>query len=333
MNFFTVSASPHIRTRESTSRIMLDVVIALIPAGIASIWFFGVKTLWIILLGTTAAVLTELLIQKLMKKPVTIGDCSAVVTGILLAYNLPPSAPWWLPVIGSIIAVALVKQAFGGLGHNFMNPALAARAILMASWPVRMTYWIKPGPDAVSSSTPLALLKAVDAISNATGGATSGATSGATAASIELPSLWDVLIGNIGGTIGEVSSLALLLGAAYLLIRGVISWRIPLTYIATTFLFTFFANGFELYNAFYELFLGGLLLGAFFMATDYSSSPVTPLGQFIMGAGCGILTAVIRIYGGYPEGVSYSILLMNVATPLIEKYTRPRIFGEVRSHA
>jgi electron transport complex protein RnfD len=143
MNFFTVSASPHIRTRESTSRIMLDVVIALIPAGIASIWFFGVKTLWIILLGTTAAVLTELLIQKLMKKPVTIGDCSAVVTGILLAYNLPPSAPWWLPVIGSIIAVALVKQAFGGLGHNFMNPALAARAILMASWPVRMTYWNK----------------------------------------------------------------------------------------------------------------------------------------------------------------------------------------------
>ncbi|MGI6142187.1 MAG: RnfABCDGE type electron transport complex subunit D [Caldicoprobacterales bacterium] len=329
MSKFTVSPSPHIRTNESTSRIMLDVIIALIPAGVVSIWLFGAKSLWIILLGIVSSVLTEYLIQKLMKKSVTIGDFSAAVTGLLLAYNLPPSAPWWLVVIGSFIAIALVKQVFGGLGHNFMNPALAARAILMACWPVRMTSWIQPGADAVSAATPLALLKASDAASSATSSAT---VSGATAASIEIPSLWDVFSGNIAGTIGEVSSLALLLGAAYLLYRGVISWRIPIAYIATTFVLTFIFNGADLSNAFYQIFLGGLILGAFFMATDYSSSPVTPLGQIIMGVGCGILTAVIRNYGGYPEGVSYSILLMNVATPLIEKYTMPKIFGEVRNN-
>lgn len=326
MSFFTVSSSPHITTQETTSRIMLDVIIALIPAGVVSVWMFGAKSLWLILLGIGTAVLTEYLIQKLMKKPVTIGDFSAVVTGMLLAYNLPPNAPWWLVVIGSAIAIALVKQVFGGLGHNFMNPALAARAILLACWPVRMTSWVQPGADAISTSTPLALLKAGDAVSSAT-------VSGATAAIAEPPALLDVFIGNIGGTIGEVSSVALLIGAAYLLIRGAINWRIPFTYIATTFVLTLLFNGADLYQAFYQIFLGGLILGAFFMATDYASSPVTPLGQIIFGVGCGILTAVIRNFGGYPEGVSYSILLMNVATPLIEKYTMPKIFGEVRNHA
>ncbi|HHY83534.1 MAG TPA: RnfABCDGE type electron transport complex subunit D [Clostridiales bacterium] len=326
MSLFTVSSSPHIRTQETTSRIMLDVVIALVPAGIMSIWLYGVRSLWIILIGIVSAVITEFALQKFMKKPVTISDFSAVVTGMLLAYNLPPSAPWWLPAIGSAIAIALVKQLYGGLGHNFMNPALAARAVLLACWPVRMTAWVQPGADAVSTATPLALIKA--------GGAYSGATVGGASSVVnQLPSLWDVFIGNMGGTIGEVSSAALLLGAAYLLIRGVINWRIPVSYIAVVFVLTLLLRGAGLYEAFYEIFLGGLILGAFFMATDYSSSPVTPLGQIIMGIGCGIITVVIRVYGGYPEGVSYSILLMNVATPLIEKFTAPKVFGEVRNNA
>ena len=335
MSNYIVSSSPHIRTHESTSRIMLDVIIALIPAGVESIWKFGVKSLWVILLAVISSVFTEYIVQKLTKKTVTINDFSSAVTGLLLAYNLPPGAPWWMVIIGSVIAIALVKHAFGGLGHNFMNPALAARAVLMACWPVHMTNWISPGSDAVSSATPLVLRKisdaATSATSAATSSATSGATAGATAASMELPSLLDVIIGNIPGSLGEISSAALLIGAAYLLYRGVINWRIPFTYLATTFVLTLFINGWDFYDAFYQLFLGGLILGAFFMATDYSSSPVTSLGQIIMGIGCGILTTVIREFGGYPEGVSYSILLMNVATPLIEKYTMPKIFGEVGS--
>jgi len=334
MDKFIVSPSPHIRTKDSTSRIMLDVIIALIPAGVVSIWMFGTKSLWVILLGVFSSVLTEYLMQKFMKRTVTINDFSAAVTGLLLAYNLPPGAPWWMVIIGSVIAIALVKHAFGGLGHNFINPALAARAILLTCWPVHMTNWISPGSDAVSAATPLVLLKVNDAATSATSAATSSATvSGATTVSMELPSLWNAFMGNIPGSVGEISSAALLLGAAYLLYRRVINWRIPFAYLATTFVLTLFFNGFEFYNAFYQLFLGGLILGAFFMATDYSSSPVTPMGQIIMGVGCGILTAVIRKYGGYPEGVSYSILLMNIATPLIEKYTMPKIYGEVGRHA
>lgn len=323
MSLFTVSSSPHLKEKDTTSRIMLDVIIALIPAGLVSIWLHGVKVLWLILLGVATAVLTEFLIQKFMKRHITIRDLSAVVTGMLLAYNMPPSAPWWMVVIGSVIAIALVKQIFGGIGHNFMNPALAARAILLASWPAYMTRWTEPGTDAITTATPLAIANLADA--------TSGATSGATVV-MELPSLLDAFLGKIPGTIGEVSSIALLLGAAYLLIRGVINWRIPFTYIATTFLCTLIFGGVEIYDAFYQLFLGGLMLGSFYMATDYSSSPVTPVGQIIMGIGCGILTAVIRIFGGYPEGVTYAILLMNVATPLIDKYTQPRIYGEVRNN-
>ncbi|HBG75629.1 RnfABCDGE type electron transport complex subunit D [Eubacteriales bacterium mix99] len=316
MDYFTVSPAPHIRTQESTSRIMLDVVIALIPAGIASIYFNGIGVLWTILISVATAVLTEYLIQKFMKKPITISDFSAVVTGVLMAYNLPPGAPWWLAAIGSFLAIALVKQLFGGLGHNFMNPALAARAILLAAWPVRMTTWVLPDAvtSATSSATPLAMME------------------GTWASASELPGFLDVFLGNIGGSIGETSSVALLIGAVYLLVRKVISWRIPVTYITTTFILTALLGGHGLYGAFYQVFLGGLILGAFYMATDYSSSPITPKGQIIMGVGCGILTAVIRIYGGYPEGVSYSILLMNVVTPLIDKYTMPKIFGEGKAH-
>ncbi len=308
----TVTSAPHIRSKDSVSRIMLDVVLALIPAGLFSVYLYGTRAFLTIILGVASAVLTEALIQKLTKKPVTITDFSAVVTGLLLAYNLPPSAPWWLPVIGSFVAIALVKHVFGGLGNNFMNPALAARAILLAAWPVQMTSWVIPNADAVSSATPLAILKGAEGT---------------------LPSLRDTFIGNIGGTIGEVSAAALLLGAAYLLYRKVITWHIPVTYIATTFVLVTLLGGKGLETGIYHIFTGGLILGAFYMATDYSSSPITAKGKLIMGVGCGILTAVIRLYGGYPEGVSYSILLMNVAAPLIDKYTVPRVFGEVKQHA
>lgn len=329
MSLLTVSSSPHIRTKESTSRIMLDVVIALIPAGIASIYFFGIRVLWVMLISIGTAVLTEYALQKFMKKPVTINDFSAVVTGLLLAYNLPPTAPWWLAVIGSFIAISLVKQVFGGLGHNFMNPALAARSILLAAWPVRMTSWVLPTTDAVTTATPLAVIRGMQASSVATSQATSSAT---VAETLQLPPFMDVFLGNIAGTIGEISSIALLIGAAYLLIRRVISWRIPFTFIASYFALTALLEGIGPADAFYRVFIGGLILGAFFMATDYSSTPVTPKGQIIMGLGCGVLTAVFRTFGGAHEGVSYAILLMNVAAPLIDKFTMPKVFGEVGDH-
>ncbi|WP_026893760.1 RnfABCDGE type electron transport complex subunit D [Clostridiisalibacter paucivorans] len=306
------SSSPHLRSDETITSVMRDVLIALLPATLASLYFFRFNALKLIVLAIASAVITEVIIQKMLKKPVTINDLSAVVTGLLLAFNIPASAPWWLPVIGSVFAIAIVKQAFGGLGHNFMNPALAARAMLLASWPVAMTSWVTPGADAVSTATPLAIM----------GGE----------ASQPLPSLTNVLIGNIGGCLGETSALLLILGGIYLLYKGIITWRIPFTYIATVAIMTFiFGGGFEMMT--YHLFAGGLMLGAFYMATDYASSPVTPRGQIIFGIGCGIITSVIRLYGGYPEGVSYSILLMNVAAPIIDKYTSPKVFGEVKQNA
>jgi electron transport complex protein RnfD len=311
-----VSSSPHVRSESSISGIMFDVVIALVPAVIAAAIFFGMRALFVIGISIATAVLTEALIQYLMKKPVTINDWSAVVTGLLLAFNLPPTAPWWLAVIGSAFAIAIVKQLFGGLSYNFLNPALAARAFLLASWPVRMTAWVQPGVDAVTTATPLAILKGTEAAG-------------------QLPSLMDMFVGNIGGTIGETSALALLIGAAYLLYKRVINWRIPFIYIATVGVLTWILgpNGAFTGQPLYHILGGGLILGAFFMATDYVTSPVTPLGQIIMGLGCGIITVVIRLYGGYPEGVSYSILFMNVATPLIERYTVPKKFGEVKGRA
>jgi electron transport complex protein RnfD len=307
---FRVSSSPHIRSKESISSIMRDVVIALVPATLAGIYFFGVPALINILLAVGGAVATEYCIQKFMKKEQpTINDWSAVVTGLLLAFNIPATAPFWLPIIGSAFAIAIVKHAFGGLGHNFMNPALAGRAMLMASWPVEMTAWIKPGwgVDAVAHPTPLGIIgEGLD---------------------VALPSMVDVLIGNQGGCIGEASAIALILGGVYLIYRGVISIRIPAVYIGTVFVMNLIFTGFDVYMSLYGLFIGGLMLGAFFMATDYASSPSNPKGQIFFAIGCGILTAVIRFKGGYPEGVSYSILLMNVAAPLIEKYSSPRVFG------
>ncbi len=319
-----VSSSPHIRTKESVSRIMLDVVLALIPAAIAAVITFGWRVVLVIGVSVLSAVITEALCQKLMGKPITIRDYSAVVTGVLLAYNLPSTIPIWIVVVGSVIAIALVKQIFGGLGQNFMNPALAARAILLAAWPVEMTNYELPN---------------IDALSNATSGATSAATPLAILKDGDgvwatLPSLWDVIIGKVGGSIGEVSAIALLLGVAYLFYRRVINWRIPLTFIGTVALLTwiFGKDGLFTGHGIYHIFAGGLILGAFFMATDYSTSPVTPKGQILMGIGCGIITTVIRLVGGYPGGVSYSILIMNIATPLIDRYTRPRVYKEVENN-
>lgn len=311
-NKLIASSSPHIRSDETISRIMLDVIIALLPATLASIYFFRFNALKLIVLSIASAVITEAIFQKARKQPVTINDLSAVVTGLLLAFNIPASAPWWIPVIGSAFAIAIVKQFFGGLGHNFMNPALAGRAMLLASWPTIMTGWVTPGADAVSTATPLAILK--------------GQAEGV------LPSFTDMLFGNIGGSLGETSAILLIIGGIYLLYRGVINWRIPFTYIGTVaIMMLVFGGGIE--NMIYHLLAGGLMLGAFFMATDYASSPVTKKGQIIFGIGAGLLTAIIRLKGGYPEGVSYSILLMNVAAPLIDKYTSPKVFGEVKQNA
>ena len=304
----TLSSSPHVSSKEDVSSVMRDVVIALLPAALAGAYYFRTGAIINMIVGVIGAVATEFIIQKLLKRKITIKDFSAVVTGLLIAFNVPATLPWWMTLIGSIFAVA--KQLFGGLGHNFINPALAARAVLLASWPVEMTNWVAPGPDAIAAATPLAVLKGADA--------------GASSASI-----FDLLIGNVGGSIGETSAILLILGGLYLIYRGVITYVIPTYYIGTVAILSFIFSGFDISMVGYNLFAGGLILGAFFMATDYSSSPVNQKGQIIYAVGCGLLTAVIRYYGGYPEGVSYSILLMNVATPLIDKYVSPRVFGEV----
>jgi electron transport complex protein RnfD len=312
---FRVTSSPHIRSGETTQRIMLDVIIALLPALFAGIYYFGMRSLIVTLVSVVFAVAAEVAMQKILKRPVTVNDLSAVVTGILLAFNVPSTAPLWMVAIGSIFAIAVAKHCFGGLGHNFINPALAARAMLLASWPVRMTSsaFLTPGADAVSSATPLAALSlgTLDT----------------------LPSIMDLFVGNVAGCIGETSALALLIGGLYLVYRGVISFRTPVAYIGTVAILSFILGGFDPYIAIYHVLAGGLFLGAIFMATDYSSSPMTAKGQIIMGLGAGILTTLIRFYGAYPEGVSYSILLMNVATPLIDRFTMPKKFGEVKKSA
>jgi len=304
----TISATPHIRSGESIQTIMRDVIIALLPATVMGIVYFGIPAVTLIAISIATAVISEALYQKATKQKVTITDLSAVVTGLLLAMNLPASAPWWVPVVGSAFAIVVAKQLFGGLGQNFVNPALAGRAFLMASYPSIMADFAATVPaDAVSTATPLALLKAGNVA--------------------ELPSLMDALIGNIGGTLGETCAIALIIGGIYLIWRGVISWRMPVTYIAVVFVLSAILGRGGIRMPLYELFVGGLMLGAFFMATDYATSPLTPNGQFIYAAGCGLLTVLIRTFGGYPEGVSYSILIMNLCVPLIERYTKPTIFG------
>lgn len=310
MDKFIVSGTPHVRSKDSIQGIMRDVLIGLTPAALMGIYVFGLNALVIMVLSIASAMFFEYLYQKLVKKPITVTDLSAAVTGLLLAMNMPASAPYWMPIVGSAFAIIIAKQLFGGLGQNFINPALAARAFLLASYPTAMTTWPAPtGVDAVTVATPLALLKA---------GEITTATSG---------DMMNALVGTVGGCIGETSAIALIIGGVYLIVRHVISWRIPVVYIATVFILTALIgrNGVRIPQ--YEIFVGGLMLGAFFMATDYASSPVTPLGQIIMALGCGLLTTLIRIFGGYPEGVSYSILIMNLCVPLIDRFTEPKIFG------
>lgn len=305
-SILTVSSSPHIRASHTTTSIMLNVVLALTPALVVGVVYFGSKVILLTLISVVTAVLTEAIIQKLTKQEVTVKDCSAVVTGMLLALSLPVSAPWWIPFIGAIFAIAIVKQCFGGIGQNFMNPALAARAVLVASWPMRMT---AAAFDTGTGATPLALIK-------------DGVREG-------LPSYMDLFMGNISGCIGEVSALALLIGGVYLMARKIISWRIPVIFIGTSMAFTLIFGQ----DAIYHALSGALLLAAFFMATDYSSSPVNSKAQVIYAFGCGLLTSIIRLWGGYPEGVTYAILLMNVCTPLIERFTIPKVYGEVKKNA
>ncbi len=302
-----ISNAPHIRCKESTRTLMLDVLIALMPTTIMGVYYFGLNAAMLVALGVVSAVLAEYLYQKITKQAVRVGDLSAVVTGLLLALNLPSSAPWWLVVVGSFIAIVLAKQIFGGIGDNFLNPALVGRAVLLTSWPVKMTAWVLPtyctGVDAVSTAT---VLRGYPA------------------------SYMDMFLGNIPGTIGEVCKAAILLGLLYLLIRRVISWRIPVVYMGAAVILALI---FGLTNPLSTLLSGGLMLGAVFMATDYTTSPMTKMGQYIFAVGCGIITVVIRKWGGYPEGVSYSILLMNIATPLIDKYVKLKTYGEVKADA
>ena len=302
-----VSANPHIRSESTIEKIMYDVVIALLPACIAGVYFFGIRALITIVLSVTACVSAEWLFEKIAKKPITIGDGSAVVTGLLLAMNLPYTVPFWLPIVGGFFGIIVVKMLFGGLGHNFMNPALAARAFLLTSYPVQMTTW---SIDAVSGATPLGRME----------------EGGFIPASSDYV---NALFGFNGGSLGEVCAIAIILGGIYLIVRGVISWRTPVSFIAVFLLLATIIKrpGFDASYPLYELLTGGLMLGAFFMATDYASAPIHPNGQFIMGIGCGVLAILIRFYGGYPEGVCYSILIMNLVVPYIDKITVPRVYG------
>jgi len=312
------SSSPHIRSKDDTRSIMVDVCIAMVPALVMSIVVFGMQALVLTLISVVSCVFWEWLYRKLMKKSCSVGDLSACLTGLLLALTLPPYAPWWLPVIGNLFAIVVVKQLYGGIGKNFMNPALAGRAFLLASWPAAMTLWtapraalplIKAVPDAVSAATPLASLgKGI----------------------VPDASIADVALGMVGGSMGEVSALALLAGGIYLVYRKVISVRIPLCYIGTVAVITFLFPKGDLGNMesmLYSLLSGGLMLGAIFMATDYTTSPITKRGQIIYGIGCGLLTVFIRYFSAYPEGTSYAILIMNALVFLIEKISMPKKFG------
>lgn len=300
-----VSSSPHVRSKVSTKNIMYDVAIAMVPALIWGVIQFGLRSLIVVAATVLSCVLSEYVFEKGMKKPITISDGSAFVTGMILGLNMPPSIPIWIPCLGGVFAIIVVKQLYGGLGQNWMNPALAARCFLLISFAGSMTKFTDPVTDAVASATPLAVMKA--------GG------------EFDLMSMFT---GTIPGTIGEVSAAALLLGAAYLLYKKVISIRIPATYILTFAVFAFIFGRHDVNYVLAEICGGGLIFGAFFMATDYVTSPITPKGQLVFGVLLGILTGLFRLFGGSAEGVSYAIIICNMLVPLIEKFTLPTAFGK-----
>lgn len=297
---YEISVAPHTRAVDDVKSIMWWVVLSLLFPVAAATWFFGIKALILIVFTTLAAVLAEAAFQRSIGQPVTVRDGSAVVTGVLLALVLPPTLPLWMAGIGAVVAIVLVKGLFGGLGFNIFNPALAARAILLASWPVAMTTWVTP-MDAMTTASPLFLAKAHQA----------------------LPDYLNLFLGYRAGSLGETSAVAILVGAAILYWRRIIDWPAPTAYIGSVALLTLLLGQDPLFH----VLSGGLLLGAFFMATDYVTAPVTTRGRFIFGFGCGVITVLIRLYGGFPEGVNYSILFMNMLTPLIDAYVRPRLFG------
>lgn len=299
-----ISSNPHVRSRQSTTSIMLWVIIALLPATGFGIYNFGYQAAILVAVTIVSCVLTEFLYEKLLKLPVTISDLSAVVTGLLLALNLPSSLPWWIAVIGGVFAILVVKMLFGGIGQNFMNPALGARCFLLICFAGRMTTFTY---DGVTCATPLALLKSGEAVNT-----------------------WNMVIGTIPGTIGETSVVAIMLGAIILILADIIDVRIPLTYILTFVLFIgiFGQNGFDPYYLCAQVSGGGLMLGAFFMATDYATSPITPAGKIVFGVFLGLLTGIFRVFGSSAEGVSYAIIIGNLIVPLIEKFTIPKCFGK-----
>ncbi len=326
MSQLIVSPSPHIRSERTTRNIMLDVIIALCPAVIASVILFGWRAFLIEAVCVASCVLIEYLCRLLMKREQTIGDLSAVVTGLLLALNLPVTIPMWVAVFGCFIAIAVTKQLFGGIGQNFANPAIAARVILLASFGGYMTNFTAPfdysGVDAVASATPLALLA---------GGADAVTSASSAAGGAQLPSLMQMFLGVKAGCIGEVSALALLIGGVYLVARRVIKPITPLVFIGTVFVFSGILGA----DPVYQILSGGLMIGAIFMATDYATTPTTNWGKVVFGLGAGLLTVLIRQYGNYPEGVSFAILLMNILTPQIDKLlTRKPLGGKkVEKHA
>lgn len=351
MNKLFVSPSPHIHSGSSVERLMYDVLLALIPAFLVSVWMFGLGALYVTLVSVLCCMLTEYLIQKhLLKQEPTLRDGSAILTGVLLAFNVPTNLPVWILILGAVVAIGVGKMTFGGLGNNPFNPALVGRVFMLISFPVQMTSWPKPivsrwnlqtvfnfGEypqeyiDAYTGATPLGVMK-----EGIKGIKTIDASSGATIETMtdvmgRIPSTLDLLIGKMGGSMGEIAAIALLLGCAYLLIRKVITWHIPVSIILTTAIFTgilWWVNPEENANPLFHLLTGGLLLGAIFMATDYVTSPMSRLGMIIYGVGIGALTVIIRVFGAYPEGMSFAILIMNAFVPLINTYIKPARFGK-----
>ena len=309
MSKYVVSVSPHITSKDSTQTIMRDVLIALCPAVIASIVIFGWRALLLTVVCVATAVFWEWAFQKICKRKNTIGDLSAAVTGLILAMNLPVSLPLWQAAFGTLVAIVVVKQLFGGIGYNFANPAITARVVMLIAFAGTMTTWTDPNftlgaVDAVSGATPLATLNAGGDVS-----------------------LLDLFIGTVGGSMGETSALALLIGFVYLLVRRVITWHTPVAFIGTVFVLALVKGGFTFGLA--QILAGGVFLGAIFMATDYVTTPQTPWGRIIFGVGCGLITCLIRFFGNYPEGVSFSILLMNILTPYISAWTAKKPLGGV----
>lgn len=320
LNKLIVSPSPHDENYTKTSNIMLNVVIALLPALAAGCYFFGMRAAALTAVCVASCVIFEYICRKIMKRENTVSDLSAVVTGVILAMNLPVTLPYWMAVIGAFVAIAIVKQLFGGLGQNFANPAVTARIVLMVSFPSAMTSWAMPlsykdSPDVVTGATPLGLVGMSD---------DKLAEIGQT-----IPSYKSLFLGEVGGCLGETCALALLIGGLYLAARKIISLAAPVSFIGSLALLSFVAGD----DPLYQILAGGVFLGAFFMATDYATTPITTKGKIVFGLGCGIITFIIRHFGSYPEGVSFSILLMNVLTPYIEQLTRSKVFGAKEAEA